>query len=109
MEFTIADIDHLASLAKLKFSDDEKQKLAQQLSEIRSYVDQINRLDLTGVPPTYHVLELTNVMREDNVEEGLTNREALMNAPASHQGFFSVPRVIRYSSGQKETEGSTNS
>lgn len=108
MEFTVADIDHLANLAKLKFSDDERQKLAQQLSKIQRYVEKLNRLDLTDVPPTYHVLELTNVMRDDEVKAGLTNEEALMNAPKSYRGFFSLPQVIRHGS-RKNAKRSTDS
>ncbi len=109
MEFTVADIDHLASLARLKFTVEEKQKLAQQLSELRRYVDKLNSLDLTDVPPTYHVLDLSNVFREDEVKVGLTSEAALMNAPVSHRGFFSVPRVIRDGSNLENFDRSSNS
>lgn len=109
MEFTVADIDHLANLARLKFTAEEKQKLPQQLSELRRYVDKLNGLDLTDVPPTYHALDLSNVFREDEVKMGLTREAALMNAPVSYHGFFSVPRVIRDGSKLKNFDRSSNS
>ena len=94
MGITRADVEKIATLAKLKFSDDEKEKLIEELAQIIAYVEKLNELDLENVPPTSHVLDLKNVMRDDEVRSGLSQEEALMNAPAKHRGFFSVPKVI---------------
>ena len=94
MPITIEDVDKVASLAKLCFSPEEKQKLTQQLAEIVAYVEKLKELDTEDVPPTSHVIELKNVMREDVVEPWLTQEEALANAPAKKHGYFSVPKVI---------------
>jgi aspartyl-tRNA(Asn)/glutamyl-tRNA(Gln) amidotransferase subunit C len=94
MAITIADVEKIAKLAKLKFSEDEKEKLTVQLAQIIAYVEKLNELNLQNVMPTSHVLDLKNVMRDDEVREGLSQEQALMNAPARHGGFFSVPKVI---------------
>ena len=101
MSITRAEIERLAKLAKLKFTDAEIEKLTHQLDQIIEYVNKINELDLADVPPMHHVLEVTNVMRDDEVTEGLSQEEVLMNAPARHGGFFSVPKVIRQQSNQQ--------
>jgi aspartyl-tRNA(Asn)/glutamyl-tRNA(Gln) amidotransferase subunit C len=54
----------------------------------------LNELDTSDVKPTYNVLDLANIMRQDKVEEWLMQEEALANAPRSNHGFFSVPKVI---------------
>ncbi|MFQ5863663.1 MAG: Asp-tRNA(Asn)/Glu-tRNA(Gln) amidotransferase subunit GatC [bacterium] len=94
MPITIQDVDKIAALAKLEFSSAEKQKLAKELDQIVAYVEKLNELNTESVPPTSHVVDLKNVLREDKVEEWLTQEEALRNAPAKKHGFFSVPKVI---------------
>ena len=94
MAITIADVEKIAQLAKLRLTEDEKAKLTKELSQIISCVEKLNELNLEHVPPTSHVLELKNVMREDEVKSWLSQEEALMNAPAKHGNFFSVPKVI---------------
>ena len=94
MAITKAEVKKIAILAKLKFTEHEKERLTEVLSQIIAYVEKLDELDLGSVPPTSHVLDLKNVMREDEVKAWLTQEEALMNAPARHDGFFSVPKVI---------------
>jgi len=94
MAITKSEVEKIADLAKLKFTEDEKDKLTQELAQIIAYVEKLNELDLENVPPTSHVLDLKNVMRDDKVRSGLSQEQALMNAPARHDGFFSVPKVI---------------
>ncbi len=95
MAVSIDEVDRIAQLSRLKFSDAEKQKLAQELSQIVAYMEQLNEVDVTGVPATSHCIELTNVMRDDEVVPWLTTEQALQNAPARHGDFFSVPKVIK--------------
>ncbi|MDZ7373169.1 MAG: Asp-tRNA(Asn)/Glu-tRNA(Gln) amidotransferase subunit GatC [candidate division KSB1 bacterium] len=94
MPISLEEVDRIARLAKLSFTEEEKVQIAEQLAKIVEYVEKIKELDLENVPPTTHVVELANVMREDAVRPGLTQEEALRNAPAKKLGFFSVPKVI---------------
>lgn len=94
MPVTIADVDYVADLARLRFSDEEKVRLVEQLNDILRYVEQLNALDTTQVEPTSHVLNLKNVFREDVVEESLSHEVALANAPATSRGHFRVPKVL---------------
>lgn len=94
MAITKSDVEKVAHLAKLKFSETEIEKFTHQLSDIVTYIEKLNELDTERTPPTSHVLELTNVMREDEVQQWFGQQKALENAPAKKMGFFSVPKVI---------------
>ena len=94
MSVTIKDVEHIASLAKLSFSEEEKRRLASQLTEILKYMEQLNQLDTNTVEPLSHGIELSNVFREDELKPTLTREEALQNAPARTGKFFRVPKVI---------------
>ena len=95
MPITKQDVEKVADLAKIRLDESEKERFVEQLNEILKYVDKINELDLTDVPESHGMADLQNVMREDIVKPWLTQEEALMNAPARHGEFFSVPKVIR--------------
>lgn len=95
MSITIKDVEKVAQLARLEFSADEKEKLMNHLEQIVSYVEKLNELDTEGVEPTKHVVEMTRVLREDKIKNGLTQEDAVTNAPKSKQGYFSVPKVIK--------------
>jgi aspartyl-tRNA(Asn)/glutamyl-tRNA(Gln) amidotransferase subunit C len=82
---------HVAKLARLSFSDEEIDRLAPELSKIVEYVEQMDRLDLEGVEPTSHVVELQNVLREDVPRESLPKERALEQAPDAADGGFRVP------------------
>jgi aspartyl-tRNA(Asn)/glutamyl-tRNA(Gln) amidotransferase subunit C len=94
MTISIQDVEHVASLAKLSFTEEEKRKLASELNEILTYMEQLNSLDTESVEPLSHVTELGNVFREDNLLPGIDRDEALKNAPAKTEMFFRVPKVI---------------
>jgi len=94
MPVTIKDVEHIARLARLEFSEEEKQKFTHQLNQILAYMEQLNKLDTSAVEPLSHVIELSNVFRPDEVKPGLTPEEALKNAPAKTDKFFKVPKVI---------------
>jgi aspartyl-tRNA(Asn)/glutamyl-tRNA(Gln) amidotransferase subunit C len=91
---TLKDVEHVARLAKLSFTEEEKKKLVDELNSILEYMEQLNELDTSNVDPLSHVIELSNVFREDIVKPGLTREEALRNAPARSEKFFKVPKVI---------------
>lgn len=94
MPVTIKDVEHIAKLARLEFTEDEKQKFTHQLNQILAYVEQLNKLDTSKVEPLSHVIELSNVFRLDVAKPGLSPDEALRNAPAKTDKFFKVPKVI---------------
>jgi aspartyl-tRNA(Asn)/glutamyl-tRNA(Gln) amidotransferase subunit C len=94
MSVTLKDVEHIARLAKLEFNEEEKEKFTHQLNSILAYVEQLNKLDTSNVAPLSHVIELDNVFREDVVKPGLSQQEALKNAPAKTEKFFKVPKVI---------------
>jgi aspartyl-tRNA(Asn)/glutamyl-tRNA(Gln) amidotransferase subunit C len=93
---TRSDVERIATLARLELTDDQKDLFVRQLTEVLEYAEQIQTIDTTGVPPTSHVLSLETVERADEPVPGLSNQDALANAPdaASGAGLFRVPRVI---------------
>ena len=94
MPVTLKDVEHIAKLARLEFTQEEMEKFTHQLNEILAYMEQLNTLDTTNVEPLSHVIELNNVFRPDEVKPGLTTEEALRNAPSKTEKFFKVPKVI---------------
>jgi len=94
MSVTIKDVEHVAELARLAFSDEEKRRLTKELNSILEYMEQLNSLDTTNVEPLSHVIELSNVFRDDTLKPTLPREEALKNAPAKTEKFFKVPKVI---------------
>ena len=94
MAVTIKDVEHIADLARLEFDEKEKQKLTEELNEILKYMEKLNELDTSNIEPLAHVIELSNVFREDVVTPSIAPEEALKNAPAKKDTFFKVPKVI---------------
>jgi aspartyl-tRNA(Asn)/glutamyl-tRNA(Gln) amidotransferase subunit C len=94
MSVTLKDVEHVAALARLSFSEIEKEKLTLELNSILTYMEQLNKLDTTNVEPLAQVIEVNNVFREDEVRPGVSRENALKNAPASTEEFFKVPKVI---------------
>jgi aspartyl-tRNA(Asn)/glutamyl-tRNA(Gln) amidotransferase subunit C len=82
---------HVAKLARLKVTDVEVDRMAEELSKILDHVETMNELDLDGVEPTSHVVDLTNVLREDVPRPGLPREKALEQAPDAADGGFRVP------------------
>ncbi|GER67998.1 aspartyl/glutamyl-tRNA(Asn/Gln) amidotransferase subunit C [Weizmannia acidilactici] len=87
-------VKHVANLARLEMSEVEVEKFTKQLGDIIHFAESLNELDTTGVPPTTHVLEIRNVMREDVVEEGLPRDLVLKNAPDTQDGQIRVPTIV---------------
>ena len=91
---TKKDVEYAAALSRLEFSEDEKEKYTEELNVILEYINQLNDLDTEGVEPTYHVMPMTNVLREDEVKLSMERASVLKNAPATQDGCFKVPRII---------------
>ncbi|MBI4549232.1 MAG: Asp-tRNA(Asn)/Glu-tRNA(Gln) amidotransferase subunit GatC [Ignavibacteriae bacterium] len=94
MPVTINDVEHVAKLARLELTEAEKEKFSQQLNTILSYMEKLNEPDTTTVEPLSHVIELSNIFREDKVKPSYPKEEMLKNAPARTEKFFKVPKVI---------------
>jgi aspartyl-tRNA(Asn)/glutamyl-tRNA(Gln) amidotransferase subunit C len=94
MKISKQEVEHVAKLARLELSEQEKDKLTDQLSNILTYVETLNSLDTKGVEPTSHVLDIKNVMRDDVAMQGLTQEQALANAPDKAAGHYKVPKII---------------
>ena len=90
---TVANVEHVAKLARLRLSEDEKRLYTEQLAKIIGYFDELNAIDTTGVEPMSHALAVTNVMREDEVEPPLGHETLLKTAPARDSAFFRVPKI----------------
>ena len=89
-----AQVEHVAQLAHLALSAEEKQRFTEQLNAILSYMEQLNEVPTEGVEPTAHVLDLVNVLRDDTVRHRRNADAALANAPETVQHFFVVPRIV---------------
>jgi len=94
MAVTRKDVDTAAVLARLNFSDEEKEALMSTLNNILGYFDKLNELDTENVEPLSHILPLQNVMREDEVKKTFDQATALKNAPKQKRGHFVIPKVI---------------
>jgi aspartyl-tRNA(Asn)/glutamyl-tRNA(Gln) amidotransferase subunit C len=91
MAITREDVLHVAELARLALTDEEIERLGEQLNAILEAVGKVSELDLAEVPPTSHPLDLVNVWAEDEPRPSLPPEEALANAPDREDGFFRVP------------------
>ncbi|HEX3015078.1 MAG TPA: Asp-tRNA(Asn)/Glu-tRNA(Gln) amidotransferase subunit GatC [Desulfobacteria bacterium] len=94
MKITKEQVEHVAMLARLELSEDEKELYTGQLDAILAYAAKLEKLDTTDIPPTAHVLPLHNVFREDTVKQSISREAALDNAPDAEDGFFKVPRIV---------------
>ncbi|MEE9187284.1 MAG: Asp-tRNA(Asn)/Glu-tRNA(Gln) amidotransferase subunit GatC [Bacteroidota bacterium] len=95
MGVSIKDVEYVALLARLHFGEKEKQKFTEQLNRILEYMEKLNELDTSNVEPLSHVVEQTNVFREDAVKPSAPVKEILKNAPSPTEKFFKVPKVIK--------------
>ena len=94
MKITKEEVEHVSLLARLKFSETEKERFTTQLNTILEYMDQLEKVDTTGVEPTFHAVARTNVFREDDVQPSISQELSLSNSPDRDRGFFRVPKII---------------
>ena len=91
---TDLNIDHVAHLARLALTPEEKAKFAQQLGDVLHHIEQLAKVDVAGVEPTAHAFPIYNVWAEDVAKPGLPVEAALQNAPAQRQNMIVVPKVV---------------
>jgi aspartyl-tRNA(Asn)/glutamyl-tRNA(Gln) amidotransferase subunit C len=94
MKITKEEVEHVALLARLKFSEKEKERFVIQLNNILAYMDQLGELDTSSVDPTFHAVSQKNVYREDAVLPSPNREHTLANGPDTDRGFFRVPKII---------------
>lgn len=94
MALTITEVEHVAQLARLTLSEQEKEALAEQLSAILTYVDQLNELPTDGVEPLSHILPIFNIFRPDTVRPSPSREDMLANAPLPEEGQYKVPKIV---------------
>jgi len=94
MAISVKDVQHIASLACVEIDDEQRERFAKQFNSILEYFKELDGLNTEDVEPTYHVIGLNNVFREDVVEESLPQEEALRNAPKQDKGFIKGPRIV---------------
>jgi aspartyl-tRNA(Asn)/glutamyl-tRNA(Gln) amidotransferase subunit C len=86
-----AQVLHVARLARLELSDDEVERMADELSKVLDHIEKIRELDLRGVQPTSHVIDVAGVLRADDPEPSLPVEAVLASAPEPLEGGFGVP------------------
>jgi len=94
MKISKKEVEHVTNLARLTLSDNELEKITEQLGEILSYVEKLRELKTADVKPTTHVFSVSNAFREDRVTQSLSRKKSLVNAPEQNGESFQVPRVI---------------
>jgi aspartyl-tRNA(Asn)/glutamyl-tRNA(Gln) amidotransferase subunit C len=88
------DVEYVAKLARIELTEEEKNTLTSQLNSILGHIEKLSELDTEGVEPTFHVFDVQNVFREDEVRPSLPTEEILKNAPVRDGNFFKVPKII---------------
>lgn len=87
-KLTVEEVEHIAKLANLPLSQKEKSQFQKQLAETIEYINHLQEVETKDLPPTSQVTGKTNELREDEVVPGLSQEEALRNAPRRYQGYF---------------------
>jgi aspartyl-tRNA(Asn)/glutamyl-tRNA(Gln) amidotransferase subunit C len=100
MTLTLADVDHVATLARLGLSQEERERMQEQLSVILDHIGELSTLDTDTIPPTASVTSMTNVWREDEVLPSFSPDEVFTNAPRAADDCFVVQTPL---GGESET------
>ena len=94
MKLDLETVEHVAMLARLGLSDEEKARLQDQLSSVLEHISVLEEVDTDAIPPTAQVIELQNILREDVPGEPLSLEDVLKNAPRSENDFIKVNAVL---------------
>lgn len=94
MAIDVATVKKVASLSRLRESDDRLQSLAGELNGILGWIEQLNEVDVTGVEPMTTAVQMPTPMRDDVVSDGDKVAQIVANAPKAVDGFFVVPKVV---------------
>ncbi|MCD1293816.1 Asp-tRNA(Asn)/Glu-tRNA(Gln) amidotransferase GatCAB subunit C [Methanocella sp. CWC-04] len=94
MVITAKDVEHISKLACIDISEKEKELFEKQFNSILDYFKELDGVNTENVEPTYHVIGLNNVFREDEATESLSHEEALRNTARTDKGYFKGPRIV---------------
>ncbi len=94
MSVDTATVRRVARLARIKVTDDEAERMTNELNSILGFVEQLNEVDVAGVEPMTSVVSVKMRRRQDVVTDGEDAAAITANAPASEDGFFLVPKVV---------------
>jgi len=88
------DVKYVASLSRIDIEDKDAKKFTKELESILSYIKKLEKLDVSNISPTSHVLSIKNVFREDKIKDSLGQKKALQISRETEKGAFKVPKVI---------------
>lgn len=93
-KITKEQVQHIAHLSRLEIKDEEIENYKKKLESVVTLVEKLSSVDTDDIKPTYHVLDLVNVFREDVAKEGLLREDVLKNSYDNEAGQFKVPTII---------------
>ena len=91
---TKEQVNHIAHLSRLEIQEDEVDGYIEKLEKVVDLFNELNSVDTKNIKPTYHVLDLVNVFREDVAQEGMNREEVLKNSKETEAGQFKVPTIL---------------
>lgn len=94
MSVSKEDVKHIAKLSKLNLTEKELEKYTNELSSIVDFANELSNINVEGIKPTAHILDIKNVFRKDEVQPSYDREEILKNAPSKDAGCVSVPKVV---------------
>ncbi len=94
MKITQNDVEYVSKLARLHISDEQKQKLTEDMAAIITFADKLSEIDAGDIKPAAHAIPVNNVFRSDEVQPSIDRELLLKNAPQKEAGCFSVPKIV---------------
>lgn len=94
MILTVEEIEHVANLARLELTPEEKEKMRIELAAIIDFADKLSEVDTEGIEPTAHILDMNNVFRKDEVRPSFDVQDIIRNAPESSDNCIKVPKIM---------------
>jgi aspartyl-tRNA(Asn)/glutamyl-tRNA(Gln) amidotransferase subunit C len=93
-KLSLAEVEHVALLARLRLTEDEKHRMTEDLNVVLEHFENLQQVDTEGISPTAHAMPLQNVLREDASRPSLAREKFLREAPEARDEFFVVPRIV---------------
>jgi aspartyl-tRNA(Asn)/glutamyl-tRNA(Gln) amidotransferase subunit C len=91
---TKRDVEHISWLACIKIDGNEEDEFIDQFNSILEYFQQLDNVDVETIEPTFRVVDLANIFREDETQRSLSQEESLRNSPRQEAGYFKSPRIV---------------
>lgn len=93
-KISLEELEHVAKLARIKLTDQEKTAFLPQLESILEYLDKLNQVDTSKLTPSFQITSLKNVFRSDTVKPSLSQKSALSQTSKTHDAYFISPPAI---------------